>query len=134
MRPLLYRDKKLAYHLHENLSRLYLGANESRRRTLLFGIIATLGWVAVVSNMTPLPKSPHVYNHLGMLAVASCIAASTHRNFNKAVTAQKESLSLIKKLRTTRSSEDLHVIRLKTQALSQKYPHYLNNYKSRIKD
>ena len=134
MRQLLYHDQKIATHIHQTLSRLYLGAGVSRQRTLVLGTIATISWLVVMVNLPPLPKCRHIYTHLGMIAAAACISTTTQKNFNKALIAQKESLSLIKKLRTTTTSEDLHSIQLKTKKLSRKYSRYLENYPPRIKD
>lgn len=128
---MLYENQKLSRYVHGQLSRIYGGADKSRKRTLTWGTIATLGWIAVVVNMPSVQKCRHVYAHLGMMALGSCIALTMRENYGNAVKAQKESLDLIKKLRLSKTHENIEKIRIETQKLSRKYEYYLLNCSQR---
>ena len=124
---MLYEDQKLSRYVHGQLSRIYLGADKSRKRTLTWGTIATLGWIAIVVNMPSIQKSRQIYTHLGMMALGSCIALTVRGNYDSAVTAQKKSLELIKKLRVAKTRQNIDKVRIETQKLSKICERYLIN-------
>ena len=122
-----YLDQKIKNQTHKRLSAIYIGADFSRKRTVVFGTILALGWIIGVLHLPPLAKSKSVYPHLGMMALATCITSTTKKNYNNALTAQQESIALLKRLRLSKSHQDIELIFTKTQQISKKYPYYFGN-------
>lgn len=121
MKRLLYKDQKLARCLHGQLSCVYKEADKSRKRTLTWGSVIAIAWIGVIVNMPPIQKCKSPYPHLGMMAIAACISTSVKKNYTNAVKTQQDSVSLIKKLRVARNSDDIQIIRQQTQRLFRGY-------------
>lgn len=121
MKHLLYKDQKLVRCLHEQLSRVYKEADKSRKRTLTWGILLALGWITVIVNMPPIQKCKSPYPHLWMMALAGGVSASVKKNYTNAVKTQQDSVSLIKKLRVAKNTDDVQIVRTQTQRLFQEY-------------